>query len=335
MDSTDLIKRSWVALPSLFYSERTKIGGGGSVQFFPERRRGMRPSVVQASVVYTQRRQTIVTLAPDFFFDGDRRRAFGTLLFFHFPDRFYGIGNDQPLSTSEGYTSQVISVLVGGEQEVAPGFRVGLMGWVRRERLSDLEADGILAGGGLPGTTRHLVVGPGAYVRWDTRDDLFYPSRGYFARLSWMHFDPAYGSDFRFGRGGIDLRSFWSLGWEQVLAFQLQGLVVSGDAPFQLYPEIGGSELLRGYAQGRYKDRLMAALQAEYRLWVWGPVGFTLFGALADVQPAFRRLASDPFIASGGAGFRFLMNEQGVNFRVDYGWGRDGGALYVSVGEAF
>jgi outer membrane protein assembly factor BamA len=334
-DTTDIVKRSWVVLPSLFYTPRTKIGGGGSVRFFPERRRSGRPSVVEASVIYTQRRQTIISLSPDIFFDEDRRRVFGSLLYFNFPDRFYGIGNDQPLSVSESYTSRVVSSLVGGEQEVLPGFRVGLTAWVRRERLSDLEPGGVLAGGTLSGSDRNWVVGPGAYVRWDTRDDLFYPSRGTFARLSWMYFDPAFGGDFQFSRAGVDLRQFWSLGRDQILAVQLQGLAVAGGAPFQLYPEVGGSELLRGYAQGRYKDRLMLALQAEYRLWVYGPIGFTLFSSAADVQPAARYFMSDPFILSGGAGLRFLMNEQGVNFRVDYAWGRDGGALYISVGEAF
>ncbi|MDZ4699130.1 MAG: BamA/TamA family outer membrane protein [Rhodothermales bacterium] len=334
-DTTDVVKRSWVVLPSLFYTPRTKIGGGGSVRFFPERLRSGRPSVIEASVIYTQRRQTIISLSPDIFFDGDRRRVFGSMLYFNFPDRFYGIGNDQPLRASESYTSRVVSGLVGGEQEVLPGFRVGLTAWVRRERLSDLEPEGVLAGGTLPGSEGNWVVGPGAYVRWDTRDDLFYPSRGAYARLSWMYFDPAFGGDFQFSRAGVDLRRFWSLGWDQILAVQLQGLAVAGGAPFQLYPEVGGSELLRGYAQGRYKDRLVLALQAEYRLWVYGPVGFALFGSAADVQPAVRHLLSDPFILSGGAGLRFLMNEQGVNFRVDYAWGRDGGALYISVGEAF
>ncbi|MEZ4699781.1 MAG: BamA/TamA family outer membrane protein [Rhodothermales bacterium] len=331
----EVVKRSWVALPSLFYSPRTKIGGGGSVRFFPERLRGERPSVIQASVVYTQRKQTIVTFSPDLFFDHDRWRAFGTLLYFNFPDRFYGIGNDQALSESETYTSRVASALVGGEHEIAPGFRVGLMGWVRRENLVDLEADGVLASGALLGSERNWIVGPGAFVRWDTRDDLFYPSRGTYVRLSWMVFDPVFGSDFQFSRTGFDVRRFWSLGWDQILAVQLQGLGVAGGAPFQMFPEIGGSELLRGYAQGRYKDRLMLALQAEYRLWVWGPVGFTVFGAAADVQPDARSLVTDPFILSGGAGFRFLMNDQGVNFRIDMAWGRDGRAFYFSVGEAF
>ncbi len=334
-DSSDVIKRSWVVLPSLFYTPRTKIGGGGSVRFYPERLRGERPSVVQASFVYTQRRQMIASLSPDLFFDGDRRRVFGSFLFFNFPDRFYGIGNDQPLSASESYTARTASALVGGEQEVAPAFRIGAMAWVRHEQLRDLEDDGTLIAGTLTGSRRGWVVGPGAFLRWDTRDHLFYPTSGSYARLSWMYFDPAFGSDYRFSRAGLDVRTFWWLGWDQIIAVQFQGLAVEGATPFQLLPEIGGSELVRGYPQGRYKDRVMLALQAEYRLWVYGPIGFNVFGAMADLQPAFRSVGSDPFVFAGGLGLRFLMNEQGVNFRIDYAWGREGGTLYMSVGEAF
>ena len=40
-------------------------------------------------------------------------------------------------------------------------------------------------------------------------------------------------------------------------------------------------------------------------------------------------------IFAGGPGIRFLLNEEGLNFRIDYGYGRDGGSFYFTLGEAF
>jgi outer membrane protein assembly factor BamA len=150
-----------------------------------------------------------------------------------------------------------------------------------------------------------------------------------------MLFDPAFGSDYRFSRTALDIRHFTPIGWRHVIAFQFYNLLVEGEAPFQLLPEIGGQVLMRGYAQGRYKNNIMLALQAEYRLIVYGPVGFVVFASAADVQRRFEDVGSDRLILSAGPGMRFLINDEVLNFLIDYGIGRDGGAFYFTLGEAF
>ena len=92
---------------------------------------------------------------------------------------------------------------------------------------------------------------------------------------------------------------------------------------------------MRGYREGRYRDNVLTVLQAEYRLIVWGPVGFALFGSVGDLQPRYSALGSEKLIFAGGPGLRFLINEEGLNFRIDYGYGREGGSFYFTLGEAF
>ena len=41
-------------------------------------------------------------------------------------------------------------------------------------------------------------------------------------------------------------------------------------------------------------------------------------------------------LPSGGGGLRFRLTKRNpINFRVDYGFGKHGGALSVGIGEAF
>lgn len=334
-DSTDYIKSSWVVLPSLFYSPKTKLGGGGSVRYFPKRFAGERPSSVSAAVVYTAKKQLILSLIPDLFFDHGKRRFFASALYLNFPDTFYGIGNDAPLGDSEGYTAKTSSLLLSGEQEVRPNLSLGLLTWLRFEKISETESTGLLFDGSLTGSTRGTAAGAGLFFRWDTRDNYFYTGKGLYVRSSWMLFGSALGGDFRFSRAALDVRRFTSFGWRHIVALRAYTQAVEGNAPFQLLPQVGGRELMRGYPEGRYRDKVMAVLQAEYRLVVWGPVGFVLFGSAGDLQRRYSALGSEKLIFAGGPGLRLLMNEEGLNFRIDYGVGRDGGAFYFTLGEAF
>ena len=334
-DSTQWVERSWTALPSLFYSPRTRLGGGGSVRFFPRRRAGTRPTNIQFSFIYTARKQMVISLVPDLFFREKKKRLFMSILYLDFPDVFFGIGNDAPRSASESYTSQVASFLASGEQEVAPDLSLGLQTWIRYEKVSELKEDGFLATGNVTGIGAGTAVGLGTFFRWDTRDNFFYTNHGSYVRGSWMLFPEAIGSDYRFSRATLDVRHFVPLSWRYVVAMRSYTQGAFGSAPFQLLPQIGGRSLMRGYSEGRYKHNVLTVAQAEFRAYIWGPFGAVLFGSLGDVQRRVSSLGSDRFILGGGGGLRLLINDEGLNFRVDYGYGRDGGNLYFTLGEAF
>lgn len=335
VDSTQMVESSWVVLPSLFYSPRTKIGGGGSVRFFPRRPMNVRPSSISATAIYTAKKQLILSIVPDLFFDGGRRRFFANALYLDFPDVFYGIGNDQPLSDSESYTARTSSLLLSGEQKVRPNLSLGLQTWLRHENVTETDSMGVLFDGSLPGSTRGTATGLGTFFRWDTRNNFFYTSDGLYIRGAWMFFGSALGGDFRFSRASFDIRRFIPIGWRHIIALRGYTQAVEGNAPFQLMPNVGGRDLMRGYREGRYRDNVMAVLQAEYRVYIWGPIGAALFASAGDLQRRYSALGSEKIIFAGGPGLRLLINEEGLNFRVDYGIGRDGGAFYFTLGEAF
>jgi hypothetical protein len=111
---------------------------------------------------------------------------------------------------------------------------------------------------------------------------------------------------------------------------------IDGSAPFFALCSFGQGSDLRGYTSGKYRDYAMLAGQAEYR-WRLSPRwGVVAFAGAGQIAPSLGAMSTEHLLASAGGGVRFrLGKENPLNFRMDFAWGRDGGALYLAVGEAF
>jgi hypothetical protein len=134
----------------------------------------------------------------------------------------------------------------------------------------------------------------------------------------------------------VDARRYLPLGGAQVLAVQGVFKTVRGDCPFQVLPMFGGLNLLRGYYDGRYRDRNMLAVQAEYRRPLWGRFGLCGFAGAAQVQAKASLLSLDGFHAAAGVGLRYKFNpRENLNVRLDAGFAGPAPAFYLTFAEAF
>ena len=100
---------------------------------------------------------------------------------------------------------------------------------------------------------------------------------------------------------------------------------------------IGGTRRMRGYFEGRFRDRNMLMAQAEYRRelgWNFGIAVFTGFGVVASELHEFEFPTIKP---SAGLGLRYqLSKDEKINLRLDYGIGEGGSSgVYLTIGEAF
>jgi hypothetical protein len=122
-----------------------------------------------------------------------------------------------------------------------------------------------------------------------------------------------------------------------VLATNLNASASMGDVPFWAIPSVGGGAYgLRGYTQGRYRDKLVTTAQAELRAHAKNRWGAAVFGGLAQVAPSLGDLRGAEVLPAGGVGLRFQLTRQyPMHMRADYAWGRNGGIFYFSVSEAF
>jgi outer membrane protein assembly factor BamA len=152
-----------------------------------------------------------------------------------------------------------------------------------------------------------------------------------------MAFGRTIGSDFAFNRFSLDLRKYIRFSYSRCLALQTTFLFQSGDPPFWRMGLLGGSAEMRGYYLGRYRDRNMINLQAEYR---WVPVlwrlGLVAFAGLGDVASTLGGFDLGSFKLAYGLGLRFVFDpKQRLHLRLDFGFGKGTSGVYFTAGEAF
>ena len=98
----------------------------------------------------------------------------------------------------------------------------------------------------------------------------------------------------------------------------------------------GGESLVRGYYKGRFRDKGLLAVQAEYRQLVTARIGIAAFAALADVFPGFGDFRVERLKYSIGGGLRYVVNKHdGTAVRLDLAWGQACFGLYLTAKEAF
>jgi hypothetical protein len=187
---------------------------------------------------------------------------------------------------------------------------------------------------------RTVSIGP--RFQWDTRDNVYYPLKGFLLDSGIDLFGEDIGSKWTYQYTKVVFNKYTSIATRQVLAFRAMGCAATGDhVPIYDLCLFGTSGDLRGYTGGRYQDRRMFATQAEYRLnmppkKIIERMGFVFFGGFGGVGKKFSDIGWGDLLPAGGGGFRFrLTSKDRVNFRIDYGIGKVGHTFSMGIGEAF
>jgi len=331
-----------VPLPVVFYQPETKFGFGGLATYYfrpgAAASATVPPSEVGGYAIYTTQKQILTSLGTRLYLSGGALRLAGNATLIKFPTKFWGIGNDAPDSAEEDYTPLTVAFSGEGLREVARGWFVGARVQIAHRTLREVDSLGQLVTRTVPGSADGGIVEGTLLLTRDTRDNTIYPTRGQYHQVSVLGAATALGSDFGYAGARLDLRGYLSPARGHVLALRALGDARSGTPPFDLLPQVGGEVLLRGYYQGRFRDLVLVAAQAEYRLHVVWRIGLVGFAEAGRVAPRVGDLSFDGLKTSAGGGLRFLLApSEGVNIRADYGWGFDvkAGGFYLSIGEAF
>jgi surface antigen Omp85-like protein len=185
---------------------------------------------------------------------------------------------------------------------------------------------------------RNTLVAPGLQLELDTRDDDYWPTRGTILKAKTWFYASGLGSTRDFQR----YSALWSWytrirGERLLLATNVYALGAAGDAPFYALPSIGFGEAgLRGYTQGRYRDRVSVTAQTELRYHTSGRFGAVVFGGFGQVAPDLGDLGQADVLPAGGLGLRYqLTRVYPLHMRFDYAWGKNEELFYFSIVEAF
>ncbi len=332
---------SIVVIPMIFYTPETRWSGGagGIYTFRPSWSKDpSRPSSLQFSGLFTQNHQFALNLKPEIYLGNSTAQLLANVDIKHYPDTFFGIGNDTLAAAAEHYAQDLLSVEVSFLKRVWPGKRIyaGLTYGGDYCRFSDFTPGGALAGGSVPGSRGGLASGLAATFKLDDRDNIFYPTRGNYLLVSADFHSAIIGSDYGYVKLKVDGRKYYSVLRNHVLAFQAVFQAGAGTVPFTALPKLGGDGILRGINGSRFRDRVLVAAQVEYRLPVWWRFKIVGFAGLGEVAGRLGRLSLAGLKYSFGLGLRFaIVPSEGTNVRFDRGFGPASSGNYFLGGEAF
>jgi outer membrane protein assembly factor BamA len=254
----------------------------------------------------------------------------------HYPDSYYGIGTHTTLADREELTRRFVELNASAELPLlGRRLRAGPRVHGRAEEIRDVRPGGEISAGAVPGARGFSAVGFGFTVTWDSRDRPLWPTRGGWAQATYLHYPSSIGRNDGFGRSGVEGRLFLPLGRGRVLGVAAMLEESYGETPFSLLSKLGSTRYLRGIREGRFRDALAWAAQAELRVPLASRLYGAAFGAFGDVGSDLDVLSARTLKVAGGGGLRVRLTDQGANLRFDVAASDAGPEVYVVLLEAF
>jgi len=325
--------------PIAYYSPETHLayGAAGSMVFRISPGHGLnRPSSIGGVIIHTQRKQLKMVLSNNIYLNKAGVYIRSELAYLDYPDKFFGIGPDAAVDDEEVFTSRQFEFSLAVEKEVCCHFSMGArLQWDSWE-LTEVAADGMLESGQINGVGAGKVAGLGLLASWDNRDRFYSPTRGAWIRARVNFFERVLGGNYAFTHFTVDARTYLPVFGNHVLAFQGKVEFQAGDVPFQYLARFGGMYSMRGYYDGRFRDRDLVMAQLEYRMPLSGRWGLAAFCSGGTVGNRLSDLDFAKPLVAGGVGVRFVFDKkERIVLRMDVGFGKDSSGIYFSIYEAF
>ena len=178
-------------------------------------------------------------------------------------------------------------------------------------------------------------IGAGFSAVYDTRDVLTYPHRGFYINLS-QCFRPRFmGNDYAFSTTELQVDAYQRVWKGAILAEDFRTMLNFGNPSWGMMALLGNSNSMRGYYEGRYRDKHKMEAQVELRQHVWKRNSLTTWVGAGTVFHKFSEMRSRHILPNFGIGYRWEFKKN-VNVRLDYGFGKAGQTGFLfSINEAF
>jgi len=244
---------------------------------------------------------------------------------------FYGFGDEASFDRAVRYSLDVAAAIVQAEWQLA----TRLPWWIGlRYVAADVEPrlrDAPIFPG-LVDRVHVRVSAPAGSLTYDSRDNVFTPTRGLYSSTSYMLARQAFGSTDDFERFRQTLMGWWPLGREVTLGTRADVQAASSSTPFFLLPFIG----LRGVPAMRYPGQRALAAEVETR-WQfqprWSLVGFAGAGRASTDRNGVTLMQG---VGSGGVGIRYeIARRFGMHVGLDLAHSPGTTAVLLQIGSAW
>jgi hypothetical protein len=339
-------KASFVLLPVLSSAPETglELGGSALYSFYTDTiSPNTRISNIFAYGTLTTKGQSRINLSTNYWLPQNKYHYTASIGYINFPFDFYGVGNNTHKVDADRLGQKRVRLTFTGEKKFGNNIYIGVVAGGYDYRFNDANTTGIFnADPTIEGRHGGAFLYAGPSLVFDNRNNNTYTTKGIHI-TSYLNLMKGVFSNNSYSGGlfNLEYAQYFKLNRHFVLAFDVQEQSLTGSqSPFYLLPALGSDEMMRGYYNGRFRDRNLLAGQTELRYRLSDRIG--VVGFLGTGQVFNKTFSLDEFKPNYGGGLRYFFDtEKGLSIRVDYGVGekRPGesrqSGVYIGLGEAF
>jgi outer membrane protein assembly factor BamA len=320
------------------------VGTRGSINLFRYEPGGREIRFI-ASYAERIERKVVLSYADPAFSQGRYSLNFGASYFKNATSRFYGLGETTLQSDETNYTAVEgranwrFGVYANEVTQIAVGQRFRAVHLQKGATALPYTVDVFPAVPGVEGET--FILGNRATFYYDTRNNLVSPTDG-MAVTAYAEVNQ------NFSNGDHPVYSRYELEVKKLFPSESKRaiLVVRADlqatigkqVPFFEQSSLGGQNNLRGFGVDRFIDLNLVSLSIEERIHL---ARTKVAGVIADFEIApfldtgqvfndFKNVSFKDYRMTPGVGFRGIVRPNVIG-RVDYGYSREGGAVFAGL----
>lgn len=173
-------------------------------------------------------------------------------------------------------------------------------------------------------------------MMYDTRDAVYYPTKGSKIKLRWLNYPEWFGNDVTANKILSEYNTYFPMrNGTDVLAARFAGKFGLGNIAFEQQVTIGNEDI-RGYSEGKYRGDGLMALQGEYRYNFNKRMGLVGFAGVATIYGSDTKSFDWGLYPGAGVGYRYrAFKSEKFNIGLDAAVGKGDWGLYFRIGEAF
>ncbi len=326
------------------FVQNSIVGSRGSFNLFRYEPGGREIRFIGSYTEQIERR-VVFTYADPAFSQGRYSLNFGASFFKNATSRFFGLGEATSESAQTNYTAREaranwrFGVYANEVTQISLGQRFRQVSLQRGGTDLPFTAEQFPSVDGVQGET--LILGHRATFYYDTRNNLVSPTDG-MAVTAYAEVNQNLRNTQHplYSRYAMEVKKLFPSESKRailVVRADLQA-TIGTQVPFFEQSSLGGQNNLRGFGVDRFIDKHLIALSVEERIHV---ARTKIAGVTADFEIApfldsgqvfndYRDVSFKNYRMTPGIGFRGVVKPNVVG-RVDYGYSREGGAIFAGL----
>ena len=328
-----------VPIPALYYTPETSVAAGGVLIYYFRNDDDLldaKPSQIKPIVIVTKKKQLITSLLLSRRWNQGQDHLSIFSRYRRYPDKIWDIGPLSKSESEEDYSANIASTEAYWEHAIGGDFTIGPIAWFYTYQITKHEKNGLIENSQLIGTGSARTAAMGLRLGLDSRDNIFSPSRGSLGLLRAVHVEHQEETLKPYKEILADYRYYLTPVPAHTVALRLTAQGQEGDVPFRALSSIGGPDSMRGYYEGRFRDKVAISGEAEYRFPVWWRFRGAAFASAGNVGNDIDQVVATPVKKSFGGGLRYVVDEkEGIVIRLDVGRTDESSGLYIQLDEAF